>query len=224
MRQTPVIIAALFGLAAAISILAVLRPEVPKDDHGALRPSIAAPIFRTPSGAAALGAERDSLQRDLAALRGELAELRASHSALVRHLEALADSGGPAPAGDARPEEERDPLPDLELERMRVQEDLVALEDRLAAEAPDSAWSMWAAGEIQDNLERHEIGGARLAETECGATTCRFEFEFDDVRARDLAVGEIPFLLPTEGGGTWFMDPDAPERVVLFADRFAPST
>jgi hypothetical protein len=44
---------------------------------------------------------------------------------------------------------------------------------------------------------------------------------FEDERSRDERTGQIPFLLPTEGGGTWFVDPHDPLSVVFFADRGA---
>ena len=35
------------------------------------------------------------------------------------------------------------------------------------------------------------------------------------------SAGQVPFALPTQGGGSWFADPDDPSRVVFFAEREA---
>jgi hypothetical protein len=74
-------------------------------------------------------------------------------------------------------------------------------------------------GEIDRALEERDLPGTSLVTAQCGESMCRFEFAFEDMQGRDASLGLVPFVLPTTGGGVWFMDPDDPLRLIFFAER-----
>ena len=161
--------------------------------------------------------ELDALRKQLAALSQAVAKLALEQRA------APPIPDGPQASEEPLVEEEIVPpqAPDFDLEAQLEDARLArrALEERLDAESFDARGSAWAAAEIEHELELREFDRTHLQASECSTTLCRLEFAFEDEAARDRAIGELPFLLPTQGGGDWFVDPAAPLEIVFFANR-----
>jgi hypothetical protein len=193
--------------------------------------------------------EVEALGQDLGSLRATLAELQQQQARLREAMPTLHHPPAPQPAagvaphrpsvpgthrrhrgtrGNMAPPEPagaRDDIPerplDSEAQRALVQQERVAFEEQLAAEAADTAWAAWAAEEIERALAASTLPGTSLVASRCGETLCRLEFAFEDLQGRDMHLGHIPFVLPATGGGMWFTDPTDPLRLIVFAHRAA---
>jgi hypothetical protein len=242
MRTVPMALGVGFltlGVLYGVGILRVPQPERHAPD--VVEHSVA-PAQGQAAELAALAHDLTSLRAELTILQQQQRGLGATLPAIQRQLDTQqaalvrrpprhntgAQQRRGAPSGDAARTDQGTALDDTrqgpldnEAQRAQVQQELLAFEEQLTAEVPDPRGTAWATTEIERGLEEHNLLGTQLVASQCGATLCRLEFVFEDGPGRDMALGQLPFVLPTAGGGVWFVDPEDPLRVIFFTDRHA---
>lgn len=154
---------------------------VPATSPAVVRPAEVLPVVSTaPAAAAQAGEPASELQRELALLRAEVADLR-------RRLDAAA-------APPARPADVPSP-PAAEDDRVR----LARAEGDFLREVPDTAWSRTASQELQGALAQAGDGlAAAVQRIDCRARTCRIDLAAGAAASLDDL---LPVLLGATGGG-----------------------
>lgn len=115
-------------------------------------------------------------------------------------------------------EDHKDEVPETTPARSPAQQ-AALLEEQMASEGSDAAWSRAAEGQIRDKLEGRVIEGLRGAGVTCAATLCRIDAEFDTVKARDFGLRELATSVPWGFDGFYRADPSDERKMSFFVTR-----
>ena len=140
----------------------------------------------------------------MAALRGELAILKAEVSSLRREMRALAgakvsvqkETAGDASAkDDGRSEQTLDPesvAHAREQAKQRREDRMAALEATFQRETADPDWSSQASAVLQEAIASQELGGASARNLACRSHICRLEVTLDHPDAMKRFTERFP--------------------------------
>jgi hypothetical protein len=173
---------AVVGAAAALAwgIYVTYMGGLPARETAPTVPAEAA-AFQVPPDETVSSSTAEGTEREMAALREEVAHLRAEVSALRQQWrvqgsrQAVVTGGGEEdPAHNLRP----DPATQAEAERRR-QEQMAVLETTFRQEPSDYRWSSQATLAVQEALASNETAQAAVRDIECRSRTCRVEIADD---------------------------------------------
>jgi hypothetical protein len=167
--------------------------------HASSDEGVEVPIVLTSSdeeagaSSAGIGSDRpaEKQHEEIAALREEMALLRAEVSALQRWRrvqQRAATVVAPGKADDPAKDPRTDPAAHAAAERER-QKQMEVVETNFRQEAADPRWSFEAEGAVQAALASDEVVQNTLLGLECRSQTCRLELADDD-------MGELAKVMP----------------------------
>jgi hypothetical protein len=184
---------------AASSLLLVARRQMVGDEPGPAAPpprSVATPAplrYAAPMRAGA----GDQVHAELAALRADVAQLRA---------------GKP-------PREQLSYGEQVALSKRRAVAKFAALDKAFASDRRDSSWSAQAESKLRDAFATADVAGGHLEELSCGGTLCRYSVRFDSVAQREDASDALTSLARWDSSGFGGPAADDPRRFVFYVSR-----
>ncbi len=128
-----------------------------------------------------LNKPKRTLSREVKELKAELKRLKIqmkfSHTDLVRLIEN--QQSGEYQLSESNANEE--PLLDrVEQEDEQVEQRMAKMEENLAEEAIDSAWSSATIDQVEAAFDSSELVDAQIIDLDCRKTLCRIEIDVDD--------------------------------------------